>query len=286
MSTRPALSITDCRCSSTACSSSASTSAASADPPADDDVLGDRLDRRPAAPGEEDRRPPRPRRRVRRRRRSRLRLRRSPQPCPSASSSAFLSRWLVVGAVHRRCRHRGRRETGRRPTAQFAPRPVSVQDGSANEGTEREVTAVTGRPDRAGAGRGRRRVPRADRAVPARAAGALLPDARVLPGRRGRPAGHAAGRLAGPRRVRGARLAPHLALPDRHQPLPQRASLGQPATGQGVGHPRTSNRPSRPGSARSSGSSRIPTPSSRVRSTCRSARRPATSRPSPSRWPS
>jgi RNA polymerase sigma factor (sigma-70 family) len=47
-----------------------------------------------------------------------------------------------------------------------------------------------------------------------------------------------------------------------------------------------SNRPSRPGSARSSGSSRIPTPSSRVRSTCRSARRPATSRPNPSRWPS
>ena len=35
MSTRPASSITDCRCSSTACSSSASTSAASADPPAE-----------------------------------------------------------------------------------------------------------------------------------------------------------------------------------------------------------------------------------------------------------
>jgi Sigma-70 region 2 len=28
-----------------------------------------------------------------------------------------------------------------------------------------------------------------------------------------------------------------LSLPDRHQPLPQRASLGQPTPGQGVGHP-------------------------------------------------
>ena len=46
------------------------------------------------------------------------------------------------------------------------------------------------------------------------------------------------------------------------------------------------NRPTRPGSARSSGSSPIPTPCSTVRSTCRPARRPATSRPNPSRWPS
>ena len=94
------------------------------------------------------------------------------------------------------------------------------------------------RPDHQGAGRGRRGVPGADRAVPSGAAGALLPDARILPGRRGRPPGHAAGRLAGPRRVRGTRLAPHLALPDRHQPVPQRASLGQPTPGQGVGHAR------------------------------------------------
>ena len=92
-----------------------------------------------------------------------------------------------------------------------------------------------GRPDLAGAGRGRRRVPGADRAAPPGAAGALLPDARIVPGRRGRPAGHAAGRLAGLRRVRGTRLAAHLALPDRHQPVPQRASVGQPAPGQGVG---------------------------------------------------
>ena len=36
-------------------------------------------------------------------------------------------------------------------------------------------------------------------------------------------------------RVRGTRLAAHLALPDRHQPVPQRASVGQPTPGQGVG---------------------------------------------------
>jgi hypothetical protein len=36
----------------------------------------------------------------------------------------------------------------------------------------------------------------------------------------------------------GTGLAPHLALPDRHQPVPQRASLGQPTTRPGVEHPR------------------------------------------------
>src|SRR5947208_2326954 len=94
------------------------------------------------------------------------------------------------------------------------------------------------RPDHQGAGRGRRRVPRADRAAPSRAQGALLPDARILPGRRGRPPGHAAGRLARPRRVRGAGLDPHMALPDRRQPVPRRASLGQPPPAHGLGHPR------------------------------------------------
>src|SRR5262245_21998803 len=100
------------------------------------------------------------------------------------------------------------------------------------------VSAVTADLiSRARAG-GRRRVPGADRAVPPRATGALLPDARILPGCRGRPPGHAARRLAEPWRVRGTRLAPHLAVPDRHQPVPQRASLGQPATRQGVGRAR------------------------------------------------
>ena len=44
--------------------------------------------------------------------------------------------------------------------------------------------------------------------------------------------------------------------------------------------------PNRPGSARSSGSSRSPTPSSTTVATCRPAPRPASSSPSPSRWPS
>src|SRR4051812_36721329 len=87
------------------------------------------------------------------------------------------------------------------------------------------------------AGGRRRRVPRPDRAAPPRARGALLPDARLLPGRRGRAAGHAAGRLAGPRGVRRAGLDPHLALPDRHQPVPQRAPRGGPAAGEGVERP-------------------------------------------------
>jgi Sigma-70 region 2 len=42
-------------------------------------------------------------------------------------------------------------------------------------------------------------------------------------------------RLARPRRLRGTRLAAHLALPDRHQPVPRRAPRGEPARGQGVG---------------------------------------------------
>jgi RNA polymerase sigma-70 factor (TIGR02960 family) len=50
-------------------------------------------------------------------------------------------------------------------------------------------------------------VPRADRALPARAARPLLPDPRLGPGRGGRDAGDAAGRLARARPLRGARLA-------------------------------------------------------------------------------
>ena len=60
----------------------------------------------------------------------------------------------------------------------------------------------------------------------------------ILPGRGGRPAGNAAGRVARSRRVRGTRLDTHMALPDRHQPVPQRASLGQPTTRQRVGRAR------------------------------------------------
>src|SRR3954467_6539147 len=84
-----------------------------------------------------------------------------------------------------------------------------------------------GRSDLTRAGRGRRRVPRPDRAAPPRARGALLPDARLLAGRGGRAPGHAARGVAGPRRVRRTSLDPHLALPDRHQPVPQRTPRGR-----------------------------------------------------------
>src|SRR5580704_2824462 len=52
-----------------------------------------------------------------------------------------------------------------------------------------------------GAGRRWRGVPGADRAAPAGAAGALLPDARILRRRRGRRPGDDAGRLARHRRI-------------------------------------------------------------------------------------
>src|SRR5216684_6041875 len=52
-----------------------------------------------------------------------------------------------------------------------------------------------------GAGREWRGVPGADRAAPAGAAGALLPDARLLRRRRGRRPGDDAGRLARHRRI-------------------------------------------------------------------------------------
>ena len=86
--------------------------------------------------------------------------------------------------------------------------------------------------------------------------------------------------------VRGTRLDPHLALPDRHQPLPQRAALGKPPTRQGVERPR--GRAAGADAARRGRLARAVSRrrSSRAPSTCRSARRPATSRPSRSPWPS
>src|SRR5262245_20296505 len=78
----------------------------------------------------------------------------------------------------------------------------------------------------AGPGGRRRGVRRARRALPARAAGALLPVPRLGAGRRGRGAGDAAGGLAGPGRFRGACLGPDLAVPGGDQPLPARAAIG------------------------------------------------------------
>ncbi len=69
--------------------------------------------------------------------------------------------------------------------------------------SRREGGGCDSRPDLKGQCRGPRRVPAAHRAVPPRAAGALLPHARMLPGCRRRPAGHHAVRLAGPRGIRG-----------------------------------------------------------------------------------
>src|SRR5512133_2855756 len=73
--------------------------------------------------------------------------------------------------------------------------------------------------------RGRREgVSRADRPVPRRAAAALLPNPRLAPGCRGRRAGDAARSLARAARVRGTRLTARMALPDRDEPVPERAS--------------------------------------------------------------
>src|SRR6202020_199279 len=90
-------------------------------------------------------------------------------------------------------------ETGRPRAAQFASWavyiPAEVRRGGeegAQDGDSR--SAVTG------AGRGWRGVPGAGRVPPAGAAGALLPDARILPRRRGRRPGDDAGRLARHRR--------------------------------------------------------------------------------------
>ena len=69
----------------------------------------------------------------------------------------------------------------------------------------------------------------ADRPVPAGAAGALLPDARLGARRRGPAAGDAPARLAAYDQYDPSRVgAAHLAVPDRHQRLPDRARAAQP----------------------------------------------------------
>jgi hypothetical protein len=67
---------------------------------------------------------------------------------------------------------------------------------------------------------------------------ALLPDPRLAARRRGHGAGDAPGRLAQPRDVRGARVRALLALPDRDQPLPQRAARPIAPSQGGAGHGR------------------------------------------------
>src|SRR5207247_9415122 len=82
---------------------------------------------------------------------------------------------------------------------------------------------------------GRRvRISGAGRALPTRASSALLPTSWVAAGCRGHRAGDVARGLAGPERLRGASLAPHLALQDRDQPLPERAPRPEAAPGGGI----------------------------------------------------
>src|SRR6266446_3106700 len=106
-----------------------------------------------------------------------------------------------------------------------ASRPVRAP-GGVYTGRRYDVVRKEGAQDGdsrsslTGAGRGWRSVPGAGRVSPAGAAGALLPDARILRRRRGRRPGDDAGRLAGHRRgQRGTRVAAHLAVQDRHQPV-------------------------------------------------------------------
>ena len=94
----------------------------------------------------------------------------------------------------------------------------------------------------------------------------------------------AGGRLARPRRLRGPRVAAHLALHDRHPPLPQRAPLGRPAAGARVGRARRRTAGADAARRGRPGSSRCPTRWSPAGSTYRSGRRRATSRASRSRW--
>ena len=60
--------------------------------------------------------------------------------------------------------------------------------------------------------------------LPARARGALLPDARLGPGRRGRSCRRRCWPPGAGSTLRGPRLAAHLAVPDRDEPLPERAA--------------------------------------------------------------
>ena len=81
------------------------------------------------------------------------------------------------------------------------------------------------------------------RAVPRRAPGALLPDARLGPGRRGRAAGCADQRVARAAALRGPQLAALVALQDRDQRLPQADRA--PAQARAADRLRPAGRPAR-----------------------------------------
>jgi RNA polymerase sigma-70 factor (TIGR02960 family) len=76
-----------------------------------------------------------------------------------------------------------------RPSAGVGTGTESILELTGTGEGWREGGSGDSRPDHQGTGWGRRRVQRADRVVPSRATCALLPDARILPGCRGRPPG-------------------------------------------------------------------------------------------------
>ncbi|CAG7647141.1 hypothetical protein SBRY_40594 [Actinacidiphila bryophytorum] len=90
----------------------------------------------------------------------------------------------------------------------------------------REHAERSGR--RRGGVAGQRCLPAAGGRIPARAAGPLLPDARLRPGRRGPGPGDVSARLARLRRLRGPLVAALLALPHRYQRMPDRTPAQQP----------------------------------------------------------
>src|SRR5262249_8609720 len=101
--------------------------------------------------------------------------------------------------------------------------PNSGRPRCRNSGTVRRGAEVRGYRADDPSTRGRRaRVPRAPRTASPRAAGALLPHARIAPRCRRRIARDDACGLAWPRGLRGALLAAYMALPDRDQPMPER----------------------------------------------------------------
>src|ERR1700729_3348061 len=104
-------------------------------------------------------------------------------------------------------------------TDEFCAAAVSVLMRWPMQHSRRDRDRAAPRPQRR-----RGCLPRVDGALPPRAAAALLPDTRLAARRRGRRPGDAVVSLAGARPLPGARLGALLALPDRDEPVPQRAA--------------------------------------------------------------
>ena len=122
-----------------------------------------------------------------------------------------------------------------RPTSAIAATSRRWSPSCARSGRSHE------RAPRARPRGGRARLRAGHRALPRRAARALLPHARLGAGRRGRGPGGAAARLARAGRVRGPQLAAFVALHDRHQCLPEGDRA--PAQARAARRPRPVGRP-------------------------------------------